>query len=160
MSEKIDRSGELAAGANESFSISQGTRIIKNVTAVLTWVDETQRPGVPRLRRYENLPDSFTMSVTPPGGNGSEQSAANPAGGEGRIEISLSVSNEDLNSAIGDAIVSGTLLPDWSAEVVLTDAGDWRTVLPPRFIGFRDDANSYILEMTIEYYDISGLMAV
>jgi hypothetical protein len=158
-SESIDKSGELTVAANESVPVTQGTRIIKNLTASLTWVDETVRPGMPRLRRYQNMPDTFTMSVEAPGKNSTPQSAANTAGGEGRIEMSLSFSESELNAAIDAALGAGTPLPDWNVEVVLTDAGDWRTLLPPHLIGFRDDANSYILEIKFEYYDLSELMA-
>lgn len=137
VSESIDQSGELAAGANETVPVMQGTRIIKNITAVLTWVDETQRPGMPRLRRYQNMPDTFTLSVIAPDGNSTDLSASNAPGGEGRIELSKSFSESELNAAIDIAMGSETALPEWKVEVVLTDAADWRTVLPPHFIGDR-----------------------
>jgi hypothetical protein len=159
VSESKPSSGELAVGANETIIIPQGTRIIKNLTAVLTWVDETQRPGMPRLRRYQNQPDSFSMSIDPHMGNQTQDGAgSNTIGGEGRIEIKISLSNDELNAAIDAARNAGTGLPDWSVEVVLTEAGDWSTLLPPHIIGFRDDANAYILEIEFQYYDLTEIL--
>ncbi|MDG6224198.1 MAG: hypothetical protein QCI82_01655 [Candidatus Thermoplasmatota archaeon] len=157
--ETISNVGQLDEGIEDLITIAQTGKAIRNVSAVLTWVDESDRPGMPRLRRYENQPDTFELRTQPPVGNGSSQTAQNPVNSEGRIELSHSHTLDELYTMIDEARSSqNSTLPDWELAVKLVSAGNWVPVLPPKFIGYIDDSNSYILEVTIEYYDISGLM--
>ena len=157
--ETISNVGQLDEGGEDLITIAQTGKAIRNVSAVLTWVDESDRPGMPRLRRYENQPDTFELRTLPPIGNGSSQTAQNPVNSEGVIELSHSHTLDELYTMIEEARSSqNSTLPDWELAVKLVSAGDWAPVLPPKLIGYIDDSNSYILEVTIEYYDISGLM--
>lgn len=157
--ETISNVGQLDEGSEDLITIAQAGKAIRNVSAVLTWVDESDRPGMPRLRRYENQPDTFELRMLPPFGNSSSQTAQNPINSEGRIELSHSHTLDELYMMIEEARSSqNSTLPDWEMAVKLVSAGNWVPVLPPKFIAYIDDSNSYILEVTIEYYNISVLL--
>jgi len=155
--ESGDLPGELAIGASMDVPLVQGTRIIKSVNATLTWVDESERPGMPRLRRYENLPDTFQLELVETDGNATSQTGQNPQNGEGQLTISRTLAEGELNSIIDTVLLEdgNRTISDLVLRVTLTDAGNWRTLLPPHVIGFRDDGNSFMLEWDVQYYDLS-----
>jgi hypothetical protein len=149
----------LAEGSTDSIEIPQGRTIIKNLTATLTWNDETQKPGLPRLRRFENLPDQFSLGIKNAEGNTTQGKGTNTIGAEGRVELTVSIKKDDLNKIISEAIAGGqTSLPAWTANITLESAGDWLPMLPPKVLKYNDVSNAYILEMKVEYYDLSELL--
>lgn len=145
-SETIKLSGDLDEGATSTHDIDTAGKLIKNLTAKLTWEDESDLPGRPRIRQYNNQPDTFGMTISDISGNFSEEgTGTNPEGSEGTIELDLSINNTVLK----DMVNSET---SWTISVDMVSAGMWS----PRIgiIGFTDPGNAYDLDVTIEYYDL------
>lgn len=145
-------SGELQEGAAQTFEIDLQGGLLKNLTATLTWEDESELAGRPRIRRYENQPDTFSLSVSDVEGNNTdEDSGSNPMDGEG--EISARISNEDQELVrLLDTEYQGEV---WSVDVTMVTSGGWTPMIG--IIGFNDGGNSFSLVVDYEYYDISEL---
>ena len=139
-------SGELQEGAAETFEIDLQGRLLKNLTATLTWEDESELSGRPRIRRYENQPDTFSLSVSDVEGNNTdEDSGSNPMDGEG--EISARISNEDQELVrLLDTEYQGEV---WSVDVTMVNSGGWTPMIG--IIGFNDGGNSFSLVVEYEY---------
>lgn len=145
-------SGDLSSGESAEISIAEDGRIIKNMTAILSWDDENDPPGLPRLRRYENQPDQFSVMITAPDGNSTSDSGSNQIGETGTLELHWSVQDTILNDQLNEGTAgSGT----WSIQITLVDTGMWTPQLGPGFIGLQDSGNGYSVSMEYEYYDIS-----
>ena len=146
--------GDLRVGETYTLTISQQPgELIKNLTAKLSWTDESDPPGRPRIRRYENQPDTFSLRVILPDGNSSDDQTANPMGGTGLLEITGSLEDlyliEVLNSnRAGEG--------NWTIEVSLVSTGMWTPVLGPGIIGLTDNANGFSLAVDYEYYDLES----
>jgi len=147
------REEELAESGSIEIEIEEIGIIIKNMTVKLSWTDESEPPGLPRLRRYENQPDSFSVQLTESNGNTTTERGTNPMGSPGTIEISVSLEDSELGELYrAGASGNGT----WSVEVTLVDCGMWTPVLGPGIIGLTDSGNGFSLSIDYEYYDISG----
>lgn len=140
-------SGQLAEGGEDTVTIDADNRAIKNITAVLTWTDE---PDQRRVRLYQNQPDRFSMSIIDPEGNVTDSSSgSNTRGGEGNIELQVSLSNEQIQSFMGS--------DGWTITISLESVGDYEARVGVGLwpVTPTDDGNQYSLSYDIEYYEIS-----
>jgi hypothetical protein len=142
-------SGELDQGASHTFSIDLSGKLLKNITATLTWTDESDLPGRPRIRRYENNPDTFSLEISDENGTHVESaSGSNPQGREGDIRAKLAVNN----SALAELFETEYDGETWTVDVTMVTAGGWSPQIG--FIGFTDPGNSFSLVVEYEFYDI------
>jgi hypothetical protein len=147
-------SGSLSVDETYTLSISEETgQIIKNFTARLSWSDENDPPGRPRVRRYENQPDTFSLRVMAPDGNSSDDQGQNTIGGTGDLEITRSFEDEYLSQLMEDGIAGNG---NWTIDVTLTSSGIWTPVLGPGVLGLSDGVNDYSLSIEFEYYDLGS----
>ena len=145
-------SGELAEGAVQTFEIDLEGGLLKNLTATLTWEDESDLGGRPRIRRYENQPDSFSLSVSDiEGNNTDEDSGANSVGGQGEVSARIAIGDTEIVKLL-DTGYQGEI---WSVDVTMVSSGGWTPMIG--IIGFTDGGNSFSLVVEYEYYDISEL---
>jgi hypothetical protein len=144
-------SGRLSVGETYTITISEEIgQIIKNFTARLSWSDESDPPGRPRLRRYENQPDTFSLRIMAPDGNSSDVQGQNSIGGTGDLEIRESFEDDYLSQLMEEGIVGQG---NWTIDITLTSSGIWTPVLGPGVLGLSDGANEYSLSVEFEYYD-------
>lgn len=147
ISEEGSSSGELTQGGTETVTIVSEDRAIMNISAVLTWSDE---PDQRRIRVYQNQPDTFSISITDPNGNVTDTgSASNSRGGEGRVELQVSMTQEEAASLVGTG--------NWTIDVTLDSVGDYEARLGVGLwpITPTDSGNDFSLTYEIEYYDLS-----
>jgi hypothetical protein len=141
----------LSVGETYTITISEEIgQIIKNFTARLSWSDESDPPGRPRLRRYENQPDTFSLRIMAPDGNSSDVQGQNSIGGTGDLEIRESFEDDYLSQLMEEGIVGQG---NWTIDITLTSSGIWTPVLGPGVLGLSDGANEYSLSVEFEYYD-------
>ena len=153
-SETLKHSNELNEGGTEYISIDTTGKLVKNITATLTWSDEVQQPA-PRPRRHVNQPDSFALTILWNDGNDSVSgSGSNPQDEQGEIVLQTSISSEDLK-AIFDSGDEG--IRNWTALVKMTDAGMWVPQTGIGWIGLTDRGNLYSLDIVLEYYDYNEI---
>jgi hypothetical protein len=144
-------SGRLSVGETHTITISEENgQIIKNFTARLSWSDESSPPGRPRLRRYENQPDTFSLRIMAPDGNSSDVQGQNSIGGTGDLEIAESFDDDYLSQLMEDEIVGNG---NWTIDITLTSSGMWTPVLGPGVLGLSDGVNEYSISVEFEYYD-------
>jgi hypothetical protein len=144
-------SGRLSVGETHTITISEENgQIIKNFTARLSWSDESSPPGRPRLRRYENQPDTFSLRIMAPDGNSSDVQGQNSIGGMGDLEIAESFDDDYLSQLMKDEIVGNG---NWTIDITLTSSGMWTPVLGPGVLGLSDGVNEYSISVEFEYYD-------
>ena len=116
------------------------------ISFMLTWSDEADADI-----RHTNEPDSFTIKVESPDGSYSgEEKGTNAQGGEGKIELSMTLFDES-NPPREYPFLNGT--GEWKITVSIV-AGDQEPVLPSLFgmRTFSDTGNDFTLEITYEYY--------
>ncbi len=145
-------SGDLNAGASQTFELDLAGKLVKNITATLTWTDEQDLSGRPRIRRYDNQPDTFSLSVSDVEGNITDKdSASNPQGNEGTVTAMITNEDSDMVQLLNGDYQGET----WSVEVTMVDAGMWA----PRIgvIGFTDNGNAFSLVVEYEFYELSEL---
>ncbi len=145
-------SGDLNAGASQTFEIDLSGKLLKNISATLTWSDEQDLAGRPRIRRYDNQPDTFSLSVSDLEGNITDEgSASNPQGNEGTVTVMITNDDADLVMLLDGGYEGET----WAVDVTMVDAGMWA----PRIgvIGFTDNGNSFSLVVEYEFYEILEL---
>ncbi|MBN1391023.1 MAG: hypothetical protein JXA22_10330 [Candidatus Thermoplasmatota archaeon] len=146
---------DLSQGDTSTITIAEGDgEVIKNLTAKLSWTDETEPPGRPRVRRYENQPDTFSLRVTYPDGNSSDIQGQNQIGSPGILEVVVSLDDEYLNTLLDVGRLGRGV---WTIEVTLVGAGIWTPVLGPGVIGLTDDGNEFSLTADYEYYQLELL---
>jgi hypothetical protein len=144
---------ELQESGSVAIEVDENGIIIKNMTVRLSWSDESDPPGRPRIRRYENQPDTFSLQVTESNGNSTVENGANRIGSPGMLEISISIEDGDLNELYKEGIAgNGT----WTVGISLTDCGMWTPVLGPGLLGLTDAGNEFSVSIDYEYYDISA----
>ena len=138
-------SGDLAEGASDTVALDMTGRLVRNITATLTWQDETDPPAR-RLREHTNNPDSFTMVIT--NGNQSDSaSGANPQDGEGSLTAGFSFTDQEL-AQLSNA--------SWTVTITMDNAGIWLPKIGVGVIGLTDPGNAYSLSVGYEYYDEAG----
>jgi hypothetical protein len=143
--------GRLSVGDTYTLTIAEGSgELIKNFSVRLSWSDESNPPGRPRLRRYENQPDTFSLRVMAPDGNSSDEQGSNTIGGTGNLEVSLSFEDDNLYKFVEDGMVGKG---NWTVDVTLTSSGMWTPVLGPGVLGLNDGVNEYSLSIEYDYYD-------
>jgi hypothetical protein len=143
----------LTSGQSFTIAISEKDgEVIRNFTARLSWTDETNPPDRPHIRRYENLPDTFSLRIVQPDGNSTDIQDANPAGRSGSLEIPISLKDEYLSDLYGKGIAGNG---NWTVEVTLISAGRWTTALGFGFMDIPDEGNDFSLSIDYEYYDMS-----
>lgn len=144
-------SGSLSVSESYSLTISEESgQVIKNFSARLSWSDESDPPGRPRVRRYENQPDTFSLRIIAPDGNSSDAQGQNTMGGTGDLELVESFDDEYLSQLMEDGIVGQG---NWTVEIILTSSGMWTPVLGPGILGLSDGVNDYSLSVDYEYYN-------
>ncbi len=144
-------SGSLPASRSFIMEISEEGSMIKNVTARLSWTDESSPPGLPRVRRYENQPDTFSLHIIAPDGNSTDVRGKNPAGGSGDLEVIFSLEDEVLAQLMEQSNETA-----WSVMVTMEDAGMWKPMLGPGLIGLTDSGNDFSLSVDYEYYNMAA----
>ena len=148
-SETVNMDGNLNEGQQDSHEIDTVGKLVKNITARLSWQDETSPPA-PRLRQHNNGPDTFSLEVISPDGNSSRAEGSNQIDNPGEIIVTISIEEEDLLTLmLGQMFGLGNL----TVEVTMVDAGMWVPQVGPGMIGLRDDGNSYSLTVEIEFYE-------
>jgi len=146
----IGDGGDLSRGETFTLTIPEKPgEYIKNLTAKLSWTDESDPPGRPRLRRYENQPDTFSLRVIPPDGNSSDTQGANPIGSAGTLEVPVSLTDDYLNQLYRENRLG---IGNWTVEVTLVSTGMWTPVLGPGLIGLTDSSNAFSLSIDYDYY--------
>ncbi|MGA1848130.1 MAG: hypothetical protein ACMUHB_02205 [Thermoplasmatota archaeon] len=147
------QSDELQESGSVEIEVPENDIIIKNMTVKLSWSDESEPPGRPRVRRYENQPDTFSLRVAQSNGNSSSDSGSNRIGSPGTLEVTISLEDDEL-SELYKAGTAGN--GTWLVEISLTDCGMWIPVLGPGLIGLTDSGNEFSVSIDYEYYDLSG----
>ncbi len=146
--------GSLTPGDTFVLSISEeGGQVIKNFTAKLSWSDESNPPGRPRVRRYDNQPDVFSIRVLQPDGNASDEQGPNSVGGTGDLEISESLDDTYLARLYEEGIAG---MGNWTVEVTLESTGMWTPVTGPGVLGLTDSGNDFSLSVDYEYYNMAA----
>lgn len=136
--------GQLAAGASMTKEYGSMDTIIRTINATLTWSDETDPPAR-RIRRHENQPDAFTLTIGTANRSTSD-SGSNPQGGEGRIAVSLTFTDNELYDMGGYQNISVT--------VSLDTTGIWLPVIGLGQVGLKDDGNAFDLLIEYDYYQL------
>lgn len=140
-------SGELTVGTSRTKELGSQDMVIRTVNATLTWSDETDPPAR-RIRRHENQPDAFSIVI----GSANRTvtgSGSNPQGGEGKIDITMTFTDEELLSMGGSQNISIT--------VTMDSAGMWVPNIGLGTIGLRDDGNAYDLMIEYDHYLMEGI---
>jgi len=146
----IGDGGDLNRGDTFTLPISEKSgEYIKNITAMVSWTDESDPPGRPRLRRYENQPDTFSLRIISPYGNTSDNQGSNTIGSAGTVETDISMDDVYLNQLYKEGNIG---MGNWTVEVTLTSTGIWTPVLGPGVIGLTDSSNAFSLSVDYEYY--------
>ncbi len=141
-------SGTLTVGTSRTKELGSLDMVIRTVNATLTWSDETNPPAR-RIRRHENQPDAFSIVI----GSANRTvtgSGSNPQGGEGKIDITMTFTDEELLSMEGSQNISIT--------VTMDSAGMWVPNIGLGTIGLRDDGNAYDLMIEYDYYPVEGIL--
>jgi hypothetical protein len=134
--------GQEGQDATETFTLDQQN--IVNITFVLTWKDEPDATG-----RHTNAPDQFGLEVLGPnnqtGSTSMTSNTQDSSGGEGMVEVTISVAHEKPDDGIG--------VGAWEYTVKCGDCGDQKTIIS--ILGIRDRAdngNSWTLTVSYGYY--------
>ncbi len=139
----ISKSGDLQEGTADSTTLPNDIdRIVSHISLDLTWEDESDKPGLPRLRSYENLPDLFKVTLLSPNGTEIEVLESNSE----RISFDISISEYDMLVGIEEG--------PYTVEVELISAGDWETARGPSLITYTDDSNAYDLVVEMTYLEV------
>jgi hypothetical protein len=142
----------LTPGDTFVLTISEeGGQVIKNFTAKLSWSDESNPPGRPRVRRYDNQPDVFSIRVLQPDGNASDEQGPNSMGDPGNLEISITLDDTYLAQLYKEGI-AGT--GNWTVEVTLESTGMWTPERGPGMLGLPDSGNDFSISVDYEYYNM------
>ncbi len=131
---KFNMGRELSQGETDSGTVENGPgKVLLSMGYSWTWQDETSPPGIPKLRRYTNEPDTFRVRVVDPLGNITSDKSSD----SGSISDSMEFSEEQMRSYFGKG--------NFTIEVSLEETGEWVPVIGPGIITYRDDQNSYTL---------------
>lgn len=134
--------GELEEGDSMEITVENtGERILSNISYSLTWTDENDPPGRPRVRRYDNQPDQFSVVIMTPEGNSTVLAPSSGGGG------SLRGSHNFKEEEIGGIYNQGNL----TVVVTLTNAGDWEPNFGIGIMDLPDTGNSFELVLEMEH---------
>lgn len=142
---RISSSGELQEGDSMIIPVEVAETNVLSFNVTLTWEDEQDPPGRPRIRQYENQPDSFRVEVNmdnftqPYSGEG-----VNVVGSEGRIEISI-----PMNGTPQYTDFTGI----YNITVTMQSAGNFQANLA--FFQLNDPGNDF--DMEVEYRHLEKL---
>ncbi|MCU0798370.1 MAG: hypothetical protein MUC62_01695 [Candidatus Thermoplasmatota archaeon] len=139
-------SGELTVGTSRTKELESPDKVIRTINATITWTDETNPPAR-RVRRHENQPDAFTLIIES-ANRTVTGSGSNPQGGEGRIDLTITFTDEELMVMGGAQNISIT--------VTMDSAGMWVPNIGIGAIGLRDDGNVYDLMIDYDYYQMGS----
>ncbi|MCD6382917.1 MAG: CPBP family intramembrane metalloprotease [Thermoplasmata archaeon] len=137
--ERVEGSGHLAEGEHYVIELnSTPKKVVKGVRVVLTWKDEDDIRRMGRL--YRNQPDKFSVVISGPNSTERDE-GSNPRGGEGRIEVNLTVNDGTIVALSGNYTISVT--------ITLEDSGPY----VGRFgvFGYLDGENDFSYEMEVTY---------
>jgi hypothetical protein len=136
--EELSSSGNLRENAKADDLVEASSqKVVTSIYTSLTWSDETTAPGF-RLRRYQNQPDSFTVSILSPNGT----ILAQETGSSGSLGAQRDLDEEEVLTFFGNG--------NFTVRVSLDDAGDWEPRLGPG-IPISDTGNDYSLVITVGY---------
>lgn len=139
---------ERQTQSNVAYTVSEGQRapeisinnteekVLKSIEIDMTWIDENDPPGIPRVREYENQPDEFSVMVRSKNGT----VLINERSDTGSISGSYDLSSEEMEGSFGQG--------DFIISVTLESAGDWTPRLGPGIIQITDNENAF--EMSIK----------
>ncbi len=132
-------SGDVSEGQSAPDVIIENTRekVLKFVNIEMTWEDESDPPGFPKLRNYENEPDVFSVSIISP----NKTTMISQTESSGSIYEKYELSLEEMEGAYGAG--------NFTMNIKLESAGDWVPSNGPGIITYRDVGNSYEIVLTI-----------
>jgi len=135
--------GYAEEGGDNGFGHDITEEMVAGANFRLTWTDEDEVGWIGSTPNRENEPDTFTMIVTSPGGNVTEEGTAmNEYKEEGVIEFYVTIPEENISDSEGTGM--------WQI-VLQVDAGDH----VPKYAGgllFVDSGNEFNLEIIYNYY--------
>lgn len=138
-SSRISTSDYLQQGQSVTIPIELEESNILSFNLTLTWEDESDIPGRPRVRQYENQPDSFSVEVEMANFTESyTQQGVNTVGSEGSIEINI-----DFEEIPDHTTYTGI----YNVTITMQNAGNYQANLA--FLQLTDSGNDFDLE--IEY---------
>jgi hypothetical protein len=128
--------GDLQEGESTEFLLdNEEEKVLSSVSFTLSWNDENDLPGRPRVRRYENQPDEFSVRLKAPEGN-STIILTSVGSGE-----TLTGSYEFNETEIAGIYGMGNL----SLDITLVNCGDWVPQIGPGAFIITDPGNSFEL---------------
>ena len=137
-SEQKSVDGDLSEGTSSDTVIpADGQKVVTSIRASLSWSDESDPPGF-RIRRYQNQPDTFTVTILSPNGTVIDEAT----GSSETIDAGGDLSQEDVLALYSAG--------NFSVVVRMVSAGDWEPRLGPG-IPIDDPGNSYSLVINIGY---------
>jgi hypothetical protein len=134
--EQTSGSNTLPEGNSETLNFESESEVkyIKSISVTVTWTDEADR-GI----RYENQPDTFSVSISGLNTTSPVAQASNPQGGQGSISADLSFTNDDIKNAIEN----GDLNYNVSVIITMVEAGNQEKVTGLPGLAFIDSGNQY-----------------
>ncbi len=138
ISKELSSSSTLREGAKEDVKVpADAQNVVTSLSASITWDDETSPPGF-RIRRYQNQPDTFTVTILTPNGT----IIALETGSSGSLGPKRDLNEEEYLALFGPG--------NFTVRVSLDSAGDWEPRLGPG-IPISDTGNDYSLVVTVGY---------
>jgi hypothetical protein len=124
--------GDLNEGQSSTLMDIPNTndKVLKSVDIKMTWIDESDPPGLPKIRNYENEPDEFLIRIVSPNGTSIIEKSSDRS-----ITESRELTEDEMKGSYG--------VGNFTVEVTLIDAGDWYPAFGPGLITYRDDGNSF-----------------
>ena len=141
MTEKMAESPYIRERAGSDTTITaDAEKVIQKISITVTWEDESEPPQ-PRIRRYQNQPDSFTGTLIWPDDNNTPLQEDF----EGRLSLDLSLSDEQVEEMFG--------MGDFLLRITCTSAGDWEALIRPfDILTLPDDGNSVSINIDVTYW--------
>lgn len=143
----ISQDGRADEGADTALKITVEDTNVCEISFTLSWSDEANADG-----RHTNEPDFFTIQVASPDGSySSEEDGENAQGGNGNIELSITLFDES-NPPKSLPFLNGT--GDWKVTISVA-AGDQEPLIPDPFgmRTFPDQGNDFDLVTTYSYME-------
>ncbi|MGA1792727.1 MAG: hypothetical protein ACMUHM_02145 [Thermoplasmatota archaeon] len=141
LTEKIAEAPYVRERSSSSTTISAGPeKVIQKISITVTWQDETSPPQ-PRVRRYQNQPDTFAGTLIWPDKNNT------PLNQDSNNQLSLDLALTDQQ--VEDMFNQG----DFLLTVTCTSAGDWQAIISPFDIfTLPDDGNDVSISIDVTYW--------